>query len=216
MRSGDLYQTGGVMFGDPIWLMLWLPGLAAVWLFTKRMRLLIVLAGTLVGGAAIELIFYPHYAAPFTAVLLILMVQSLRYLRVWAIRNLPGGKAAGRFAILAVCGSVIGVGLAAEAVRVYQGRTPDRIQAVNARKGMVESDLLANHPGRHVIFVRYTGTQSPHEEWIYNLADIDAQPVIWAQDMGGENGKLVAYYPGRSFWMFEPDVDPGLLTPYHD
>jgi hypothetical protein len=65
-----------------------------------------------------------------------------------------------------------------------------------------------------VIFVRYTGTQSPHEEWIYNLADIDAQPVIWAQDMGGENGKFVAYYPGRSFRMFRPDVDPGCLQPY--
>jgi hypothetical protein len=38
--------------------------------------------------------------------------------------------------------------------------------------------------------------------------------VIWAQDMGAENSKLVAYYPGRSFWMFEPDVDPALLLPY--
>jgi hypothetical protein len=214
MRAGDLYQTAGIMFGDPLWLMVLLPGFVFVWRFSRRMRLLVLLTGILVAGAAIELIFYPHYAAPFTAVLLILLVQSLRYLRVWAIRNLPGGKAAGRFAVLALCGSVIGVGLAAEAVHIYGRRTPDRIQAVNARKGRIENDLLENHPGRHVIFVRYTGTQSPHEEWIYNQADIDAQPVIWAQDMGGENSRLVAYYPGRSFWMFQPDVDPGLLTPY--
>jgi hypothetical protein len=214
MRAGDLYQTVSVMFGDPLWLMVLLPGLAAVWLFAKRMRLLLILAGILVAGAAIELIFYPHYAAPFTAVLLILLVQSLRHLRVWAIRNLRGGKAMGRFVILALCGSLIGIGLAAEAVRVYQRRTPDRIQAKNARKGSIENDLLENHPGKHVIFVRYTGTQSPHEEWIYNLADIDAQPVIWAQDMGGENSSLVAYYRDRSFWMFQPDVDPGYLTPY--
>ena len=214
MRAADLYQTVSVMFGDPLWLAVLLPGLAAVWLFAKRMRLLLILAGILVAGAAIELIFYPHYAAPFTAVLLILLVQSLRHLRVWAIRNLRGGKAMGRFVILALCGSLIGVGLAAEAVRVFQQRTPDRIQAVNARKGSLENELLENHPGEHVIFVRYTGTQSPHEEWIYNLADIDSQPVIWAQDMGGENSKLVAYYPGRSFWMFQPDADPGYLAPY--
>ena len=214
MRAGDLYQTVSVMYGDPLWLMVLLPGLAAVWLFAKRMRLLLILAGILVAGAAIELIFYPHYAAPFTAVLLILLVQSLRHLRVWAIRNLRGGKAMGRFVILALCGSLIGIGLAAEAVRVYQRRTPDRIQAKNARKGSIENDLLENHPGKHVIFVRYTGTQSPHEEWIYNLADIDAQPVIWAQDMGGENSNLVAYYRDRSFWMFQPDVDPRYLTPY--
>jgi hypothetical protein len=80
----------------------------------------------------------------------------------------------------------------------------------------VETDLLANHPGRHVIFVRYTGTHSPHAEWIYNLANIDAEPVIWAQDMGTENRKLKAYYRDRSFWIFEPDVDPNVLTPYAD
>jgi hypothetical protein len=214
MRAGDLYRTAGVIFGDPVWLMVLLPGFVTVWLFTKRMRLLVALAGILAAGAAIELIFYAHYAAPFTAVLLILLVQSLRYLRVWAIRNLPGGKAAGRFAIVALCGSLIGVGFATEVVRVYRGRTQDRMQAVNARKGRIERDRLEHQPGRHVIFVRYTGTQSPHEEWIYNLANIDAQPVIWAQDMGAENSKLVAYYPGRSFWMFQPDSDPGLLLPY--
>jgi hypothetical protein len=135
-------------------------------------------------------------------------------MRAWVARNLPGGKSAGRFAILALCGTLIGAGLAADAVRIYHRRTPDRIQAVNARKGSIENDLLANHPGRHVIFVRYSGTQSPHEEWIYNLADIDAEPVICAQDMGAENSKLLAYYPGRSFWMFEPDIDPGFLKPY--
>jgi hypothetical protein len=215
VRAGNLYQTAAVLFGDALWLVVLLPGFVMIWLFTKRMRLLIVLTGILVAGAAIELIFYAHYAAPFAAVLLILLVQSLRYLRLWAVRNLPGGKAAGRFVILALCGSVIGVGLAAQAYRFSRGRTPDPILAVNSTKGKVENDLLENHPGRHVIFVRYTGTHSPHEEWIYNLADIDAQPVIWAQDMGAENSKLVAYYPDRLFWMFEPDADPGLLLPYN-
>jgi hypothetical protein len=104
--------------------------------------------------------------------------------------------------------------MASQAGRVYGQRTPDRFQAVNARRSGIENDLLKRHPGRHVIFVRYTGTQSPHEEWIYNLADIDAQPVIWAQDMGAENSRLVEYYKDRSFWMFEPDVDPGYLKPY--
>jgi hypothetical protein len=216
MRAHDLYQTSGVIFGDPLWLMVLLPGFVFVWKFARRMRLLVALTGILVAGAAIELIFYAHYAAPFTAVLLILLVQSLRYLRVSAVRNLPGGKAAGRFVILALCGSVIGLGLAAEAARVYGRRTPDRIQAVNARKGRIEKDLVKGHPGKHVIFVRYTGTHSPHEEWIYNLADIDAQPVVWAQDMGAENSTLVAHYPGRSFWMFEPDKDPGFLLPFEN
>ncbi len=216
VRAGDLYKTAVTIFGDPIWLLV-LIGFAPAYFPARRTRLLVVLAGVLVAGATIEFVFNPHYAAPFTAVLLILLVQSLRCLRVWVTRNFPGGKAAGQFAVVALCGTLIGVGLAAEAVRVYQRRTPDRIQAVNARKGSIERDLLANHPGRHVIFVSYTGTQSPHEEWIYNLAGIDAEPVIWAQDMGTENSKLWRrYYPGRSFWMFKPDMDPGYLKPYSE
>jgi hypothetical protein len=63
--------------------------------------------------------------------------------------------------------------------------------------------------------VHYTGSHSPHEEWIYNLADIDAAPVIWAQDMGdAENRRLIRYYPGRAFWRFEPDESPDNLIPY--
>jgi len=213
VRAGELYQTATVMFGDPLWLLVLLV-FAPAWLFARRVRLLVVLTGTLVAGATIELIFHSHYAAPFTAALLILLVRSLRCMRVWASRNLRGGNPAGRFVVLALCGSAIGVGLAAQAVRVYQGRTADRIQAVNAHKSGIENHLLERHPGRHVIFVRYTGTQSPHEEWIYNMADIDAEPVIWAQDMGAENSRLVAYYPDRSFWMFEPDVDSTFLQPY--
>ena len=211
MRTADMYQTGAIFFGDPLWL-LPLIAFAPAWLRSKRTRLLSVLIGALLAGAAIELIFYPHYAAPFTAVLLILLVQSLRYALVWVHRRMRGG----RFLVLAFCATLLAVTLASEASRVYSRRTPDRIQAVNARKGRIEANLVADHPGKHVIFVRYTRRKTPHEEWIYNLADIDAQDVIWAQDMGSdENRRLVAYYPGRSFWMFQPDVDPGSLEPYH-
>ncbi len=210
MRAADLYRTAGILFGDPLWL-LPLIAFAGVWLKSKRNRILVILTATLLAGAAIELIFYPHYAAPFTAVLLVLLIESLRAMRVWASRHLPGGRAAGRFVILAFCGTLIGVTWAAEAARVYRG---DRIQSANARKGRIEADLLQHNPGRHVIFVRYTKPKTPHEEWIYNLADIDSQPVIWAQDMGADNSKLTAYYPGRSFWLFQPDEDSHTLTPY--
>ena len=213
VRAGDLYKAAGVIYGDPLWLLVML-GFAPACFLSRRTRFLVALAVVLVAGAIIELVFNTHYAAPFAAVLLILMIQSLRHLRIWASRNLPGGKPAGPFVIFALCASLLGAGLAADAVRVYQRRTPDRIQFANAQKGSIERHLLEDHPGRHVIFVRYTGTQSPHEEWIYNRADIDAQPVIWAQDMGAENSKLVAYYPGRSFWLFEPDTNLGFLQPY--
>jgi hypothetical protein len=86
---------------------------------------------------------------------------------------------------------------------------------VNGRKGAIERRLAEQPPGRHVVFVHYTGSHSPHAEWIYNPADIDAAPVIWAQDMGdSENRRLIKYYPGRAFWKFEPDESPDNLIPW--
>jgi hypothetical protein len=46
VRAGDLYQTAGTIFGDPLWL-LPLLGFAPAWFFARRMRLLVMLAGTM-------------------------------------------------------------------------------------------------------------------------------------------------------------------------
>ena len=215
MRAADLYQTASIVFGDPLWLLPFIVVCARVAPIeaqpSARRTDRILLA-----GAAIEFIFYPHYAAPFTAVLLILLVQSLRHLRIWAVAQFARRQTARELrAFSRFVGSLLGVTLASEASRVYARRTPDRIQAVNARKGRIEADLVARHPGKHVIFVRYTRPKTPHEEWIYNLADIDAQPVIWAQDMGAENATLLRYYAGRTYWMFQPDVDPAASLTFH-
>jgi hypothetical protein len=194
-RSIDLFNTGVTIYGDAVWL-------AVLLLFGWRQKKLpAALLITLLAGAAVELVFYSHYAAPFTALLLILLVQALRRLRA----------AQGNLVVAGLILSIVGAGLTARLVHVYRGDTPDRLQSANAQRGYLERKLLAEHPGRHVVFVRYTGVQKPHEEWIYNLADIDAQPVIWAQDMGSENAKLAQYYPGRSFWLFQPDIDPNFM-----
>lgn len=208
-RAKDLYQSLADIFGDPVWLAIFLLS-APLWIRARSTRLLAVLMGVLLAGAAIELVFYPHYAAPFAAVFLVLLVQSLRYLRVWLRRTLGNAN----LILAGLIVAVVGAGFASRMVHVYRGDTPDRRQAANATRDLLERNLIEQHPGKHVVFVRYTGTQKPHEEWIYNLADIDAQQVIWAQDMGAENSKLMACYPGRSFWLFQPDVGPNMMEPY--
>jgi hypothetical protein len=65
-----------------------------------------------------------------------------------------------------------------------------------------------------VILVHYTGSQSPHAQWVYNSANIDAQNVIWAHDLGSaENAALLEYYKNRKIWRLEPDIDPTRLEP---
>lgn len=84
----------------------------------------------------------------------------------------------------------------------------------NGRRDEVAKSLT-DQGGKHVILVHYTGSQSPHEEWVYNSADIDAQDVIWAHDLGRvDNAALLEYYKGRKIWRFQPDMNPTWLDPY--
>jgi len=172
----------------------------------------ILVAG--VGAASvIDVWWYSHYAAPFTAALLILVTQSMRYLRQWKYR----GREPGRFLVNAMPVGVLLVMVASETQAIATHRTADQIQANNAQvtqKESIEKQLLKKAPGQHIIFVSYAGLPSPHEEWIYNPADIDAAPVIWALDLGqDENKRLRRSYAGRSFWRFKP-AESMNLTPY--
>ena len=149
----------------------------------------------------------------FSAALLILVAQSMRYLRQWKY----SGREVGRFLVSAVPVAVISSDDCSEAEAIATQRTSDQIQARNTQitqKKSIEQELLKKQPGQHVIFVRYAGLPSPHEEWIYNPADIDAAPVIWALDLGQtENEKLRRYYAERFFWRFKP-AESLSLRPY--
>jgi hypothetical protein len=63
--------------------------------------------------------------------------------------------------------------------------------------------------------VRYAPNHNSHGEWVYNLADIDAQRIVWARELGTEQDqKLLAYFQDRKAWLFEPDRDWKRLRPY--
>jgi hypothetical protein len=147
------------------------------------------------------------------AALLILAAQSIRYLRQWKY----GGRETGRFLVSAMPLAVLLVTVASEAQAIAAHRTADQLQAKNAQvaqKESIEQQLLKKWPGQPIVFVSYAGLLSPHEEWIYNPANIDAAPVIWARDMGQvENERLRRYYAGRSFWLFKPAESMSLI-PY--
>jgi len=74
------------------------------------------------------------------------------------------------------------------------------------RRRPVEDSLIARG-GRHLVVVRYSPDRTVYRpEWVFNAADIDRSPVVWAKDMGDAgNRELVEYYRGRTMWLFEPD-----------
>ena len=195
-------------YGNVIWLLPLAAFTPQLWR-SRRIRFAII--ATLAMGAVsfLEVWWYPHYPAPITAALLILAAQSMRHLQQWKYRGREVGYVLARATVTAVM--VLMVATQARAVARHQ--TVDQTQGgKNALKKTVERRLLAASASQHVIIVRYTDP-SPHLEWVYNPADIDSAPVIWAQDLGPEdNERLRRYYASRSFWFF--DSGSMRLTPY--
>lgn len=185
------------LIGNPLWIIP-LAGLLP-WFFSRRKtRFLAALLCLIVLATFSEPGLFAHYVAPFAAVFALLLVQSIRRL---------GAPGMACFVLLS------SYSWGVFALQVARGATPDRFRAANAFRGKLEAALGASRD--HVIFVHYTVAKIPHGEWIYNTADIDHQHVIWAQDMGPEQNKaLLAYYPKRRFWYFEPDEPGAKPRPY--
>jgi hypothetical protein len=161
-------------------------------------------------GSLFEVRYYEHYAGPATAALLIVTVQALRHLRQWK----PNGDPVGRLLARALPVLVLGSAMASQGRVILRHEPPENSQPANARRSQV-ARALVEKGGRHVVLVYYTSGNSPHEEWVYNGADIDGQDVIWAHDMGSvENAPLLEYYKDRSIWRLQPDISPTWLDPY--
>jgi hypothetical protein len=65
------------------------------------------------------------------------------------------------------------------------------------------------------VLVRYGANHNPHEEWVYNRADVDASQIVWAREMGPEQDRpFLEYFRDRRVWLLEPDHSPPKLNPY--
>jgi hypothetical protein len=177
------------------------------WLFW-----LIIAANSL--AVALSAFTMPHYWAPAAAAIIAILTLSLRLLRVFRIGGRQFGRALVRFLILA------GVLLAAvRAVWPPERLTPLLETWYFSYSGFTGRRDLMNRltasGGKHLIFVRYGERHDPFREWIWNDADIDASPVVWAREMDPEaDAELLKYFHGRKAWLLEPDESPLRLMPY--
>ena len=74
---------------------------------------------------------------------------------------------------------------------------------------------LAALPGEHLVLVRYSKDHNPHEEYVYNDADIDHAKTVWAREIPGMDlSPLLKYFKNRDVWIYEPDLDDASVAPY--
>jgi hypothetical protein len=149
----------------------------------------------------------PRKVAPVTCLIVGLVVQSIRCLR---LERRPG-KRIGRLAAHAIPVICLCSVLASFLPSMQQPRwlmVEQRIRIL---------DQLGREDGRHLVIVRYVSGHSVHREWVYNRADIDGATVVWAREMDPpQNRRLLDYFNDRKAWLLEVGSEDSRvkLVPY--
>jgi len=169
-----------------------------------RRRRFLILAGVIFFAGLLACAFTAvHYLAPATALIFAIVVGATRRLRAWRPQGQPVGVLLVR-AIPCMCLALLLVRVAS--IAANRTMDPPRTQVRH---------FLEKQPGRQLAVVRYGAGHDVFHEWVYNAADIDASPVIWARDMSvAENRELLDYYKDRKVWLVEPDQTPPKVAPY--
>ena len=188
--------------------LLTLPALPFVLLDRKMKMFWATLA---VGGAAVFAVTwsYSHYAAPLTCVFYTLLVQAIRHLRTMRGSSLHFGVGLSRVIVL-----LLVVDTATHLC--YRVCDPLAFPCAGNADRAVLATKLEHLPGKQLVIVRYAELHNPHNEWVFNGADIDGGKVVWARDMGPEqNEKLLTYFKDRQVWLLQPDGNSRELIPYN-
>jgi len=147
---------------------------------------------------------FPRYLAPVLAIAMLPVVHGLRYIRVWSWRGRPAGRR-------------IATGLVLVYAVILLPWMATRLSASAYPRGdrSLISERLEEMGGTHLVVVRYAPGHSLHDEWVYNAADLDGSPIIWAREMDtARNERLFDYFGDRQVWLAEPDSSPASLRPY--
>jgi hypothetical protein len=159
-----------------------------------RIRFLWITGAIMYAALAVEVWHSPHYAAPVMGAVILLAVEGLRHIAL-----APRGK----WIVGVLC---VGSFLLPVEGGYHVGDGKDREEMVHG---------LTATGQHHLILVRYDKHHDPGDEWVYNGADIDNSPVVFAREMDpGSNRRLLEYFSNRRVWLLEPDTKPVRLKPY--
>jgi hypothetical protein len=173
----------------------------------RAISILLLLAGALC--AILTTFSMPTYYAHFTAPAFVLIALGMRSLSTWRRRRGIGRAIVVNLSICCCLMFLVSAALSVFHIHVlhqspfnwstYENGLEDR--------AAMES-FLSRQPGKQLAIVRYGPHHDVLKEWVWNLADIDDQKVVWARDSTPEqDAQLIRYYSGRSVWLVEPDSD---------
>jgi hypothetical protein len=161
----------------------------------RRVTPALVVAGLAYAASLPSIWNHPHYSAAIVPPLMLAAVAGLRRADVLGRRIQPWMR----------------VGTALVAVQIVVFVAAAWIQTSNPMRGWADAratiaQQLRDLPGNDLVLVRYSPQHSTLQEWVYNDADIDAAPVVWARAMDpASDAELLRYFNNRHVWLLEPD-----------
>ena len=191
-------------FFSPLLMTIFLLGLPFA--FRERQFRFLFLSCLLFGLSLLVVVpAWPHYAAPFAAVIFLVILKGLQPIWNWEFRKKRVGSVVVATVLLLSTISSFYVGYGFNQTRLFFS---------NQQRGAIIKQLEAR--GRkHLVFVRYLQYHSLHDEWVWNDADIDGQSVVWARYMNTDaNKSLIDYYSDRQVWVLAPDLKQPVILPY--
>src|SRR5262245_16616987 len=145
---------------------------------TRRVGVALAITAVFTSGVLMVVTVLPHYYAPAIGLLYFLAAAGGQQLMVGLrkqgiIRRTLTGLLVGWLFLNAL------VANARHDIRTRSGLFVDRPKMIRA---------LLEQGSNHLVFVRYAPSHNPHEDWVYNRADIDKANIVWERDMGvGDN-----------------------------
>jgi hypothetical protein len=188
-----------------------LPLLALPWAVRDRkLRLPLLVLACMALGFSVQTWTLPHYFAPATALLYLVIAQCIRHLYIWRRRERHLGAS-----LVASIPLVVGALIIFRVVSViaYAPIEPAWPRG-NLERGRIMHEL-DRLPGRQLVIVDYGDHHDVDWEWVWNAADIDDSKVVWARDMGAPaNQELLNYFKDRRVWQLSGDDPKPELKPY--
>ncbi|MGA7219842.1 MAG: hypothetical protein WBX38_16100 [Candidatus Sulfotelmatobacter sp.] len=207
-RAGEKYVAWWQFYLGPL---LSLPLIALPLVIRqRRMRLPLAICLCMAVGFSIQTWTLPHYFAPATAALYILIVQCMRHLWHWSLASRPIGRSLARMIPTLACAMIL--------LRIAAASVHAKIEPAWPRGNLERAAVLRQLkqlPGPQLVIVRYESLHNIDWEWVYNRANIDAAKVVWARDMGeSANRELLHYFRGRTVWVVDADSALPKPIPY--
>jgi hypothetical protein len=182
----------GVSFTIPLFALPW----ATV---PRRAWLLIGFALFGLVGSALYPFYFPHYSAQYTAIFVLVIILGMRALANWRWKD----RRVGEYLLI----TSLAVSVAPTAAFIGYLLIDGGIKPKQFNRPSVEAQLQKKG-GRHLVFVHNGPKHNFHREWVYNAANIDGAPIVWAREWTtASNEALMQYFSDRFVWSLDPDPD---------